>query len=365
MRKIGVLLPQSKAYQTLGKEFINGLKLNFNSEDTFIVEGIGMGNDVQLIMDRIDKMSLQDDVSVIVGLVGDNNLHTIYDKVNGLEVPTILVRMGAFPNLTLDNNQFAYTLSFGICDALQSLGGWFVKNGYSQVAMAGSFNDIGYGFSKALESSLYASGGEFAGHHVPPIEPRDNEAQLAEEFYTSTEFDIACELFNGDFAQENAEYISGFGKNIDKPFIFSPFGLTSEQLQLVSGNLEKVLMFASWLPAELRGDTDAFDQEYYQKYDKYPSIASLLGYEAHMLIENALDNRKELLSGENLSIESPRGILKVDQNLNVTGLQRVWEAETIDETIRLKTLETLAETKDTSEPFTGQENGWHNAYLCY
>jgi hypothetical protein len=360
--KIGLLIPQSKVYATIGKDFVNGIRLLNIEGLELVIEGIGFGNDADLITNKMDKLAIQDDVSAIVGLVGDYGLSTLYNKANGLEIPSIFTRLGAFPNIEMEKNEYAFTLSYGLSEGLSQLGKWFVENDYKKVAISGSFNDIGYGLTSALESSLYKSGGEFAGHHTAPLKPREDEAAIAEDFYKTTDCDIICEYYNGDFAKENVEYIETFQNPIDKPMMFTSVGLTGDQLQSVSGKAGEVMMYAPWIPEDLKGEADSFDSLFSEKHDRYPNINHWLGYQSGQVLKDLVPKRKELLEGTELLL-GENGICGKD--LVVSFPQAIWKAEKkADKSVMIKQSD-IDVSKDIQVPFEGQVNGWHNAYLCY
>ncbi|PHR37111.1 MAG: hypothetical protein COA38_00025 [Fluviicola sp.] len=360
--KIGLLLPQSKVYATMGKDFVNGLRLLNIDGLELVIEGIGFGNDTDLITSKMDKLVMQDDVAAIIGLVGDFGLDSLYDKANGLEIPAVFARLGAFPNIQLDKNEYAFTLSYGLSEGLYQLGDWFVENDYKNVATSGSFNDIGYGLTYALESSLYKGGGEFTGHHSTPLQPRENEAAIAEDFYKTIDCDVVCMFYNGDFAKEKVEYIESFQDKISKPMMFTSFGLTGDQLQTVSRKAQDVMMFAPWIPVDLKGKPDTFDTLYNEKHDRYPNVNNWLGYQTGIILRDLVPKRKELLGGAELMLDE-NAVCKKD--LIVSFPQAIWKAEKkADKAVMVKQ-SSLDASKNIKVPFEGQVNGWHNAYLCY
>lgn len=362
--KIGILIPQSKAYASIGKDFVNGIRLLDIKGLEFIIEGIGFGNDADMIANKMDMLAIQEDVSAIIGLVGDFELSALYDKANGLELPSVFARLGAFPNIQPDNNEYAFTLSYGLSEGLAQLGKWFVENEYKKVATSGSFNDIGYGLTKALETSLYEAGGEFAGHHTTPLMPREDEAAIAENFYKTIECDIVCEFYNGVFAKEKIEYIESFEETIKPPVMFTPFGLTGERLQSVAAKAKEVMMYAPWIPVDLKGEADSFDTLFHEKYDRYPNINHWLGYHSGQILRDLVPKRKELLGGAELTLDGNQNVT-CGKDLIVSFPQLIWKAEKIaDKTVMVKQ-SSLDAYNDIHVPFHGQENGWHNAYLCY
>lgn len=364
--KIGVLIPQSKSYVTIGKEFINGLKLANTSEaSTFIIEGIGIGGDPQVTLDKMEKLSFQEDVDVIVGLVGDYDLRMLYEKANGLQIPSVFVRMGAFPHIEYPENQYAFSISYGICDSMTFLGKWLVNEGYASIAISGSYNDVGYGFVSSLEKSLYAAGGEFVGHYTPPINPRPDEAELMQSFYTALEYDAMVQLYNGVYAKENVEYLETFGFKVEKPMVFTPFGLDRELLTRAAAVANDIRVIASWLPESMTGEPSAFGREYQEKYGMAASVPSMLGYEAMLAIETAVPNRMKVLAGEEVQLNGPRGNASWTDALILDIEFNVWKAEESEGKVMMKKQTSSDEAVENIRPFEGQESGWHNAYLCY
>ena len=60
---IGVLLPQSKAYPFIGKEFIKGLKLGLGDEYNYklSIESIAFGSDPKQLIYAAQKLTFQED----------------------------------------------------------------------------------------------------------------------------------------------------------------------------------------------------------------------------------------------------------------------------------------------------------------
>ena len=365
MKKIGVLVPQSKTYPTLGKEFINGLKLNDSEEISFLIEGIGLGENVEMICEKMDKLVLQEDVHAIVGLFGDNRLAVAYEKVNSLEIPTVFGRLGAHQDIILENNKYAFTLSYGMCDALAFLGKWLVNNDFRNIGISGSFNDVGYGFVQTFEKSLYEAGGVFSGHYTPPLNPRPDEAEFLKEFYENVKSDAVCQLYNGVFAKENIEYLESVEGGIDTPLFFMPFALDNELLDRAAKVTRDLYALGSWLPVGLTGEPTSFDSNYYNAHGVYPSIVSLVGFLVKQAIEEVVDKKEELLKGGTIPMKNDALTGVWDENLRFSAPVKLWKAQTSESSTYLEVCDSSKDTNELKEPFEGQIKGWHNAYLCY
>jgi hypothetical protein len=364
MTKVGLLIPQSQAYKTIGRDFVRGFKFLGDNEVEVIIEGIGVGNDTDLTTNLIDKLVIQNEVDIIVGLVGDFQLDVLYNKINGLEIPTIFARVGAFPNIQPEQNEYGFTLSYGLSEGLYKLGGWFVENSWNKVATSGSFNDIGYGLVRALELALYNAGGEFAGHRTTPLKQEGNEAEIAQKFYESIECDVICEFYNGDFAAENVDYMRALEGNIDIPLMYTPFSLNSDHLQVVGEKAKSLSMYAPWLSQDLTGEISDFDKRYFEKHDKYPEVSNWLGYQAALAVRDLIPNRKEILKGKKQTFgETEMAVCSED--LVIQYPIKIWKAENNAGKWEMKPSTTFEAKYDIPEPFEGQVTGWHNAYLCY
>lgn len=112
MKKIGVLLPQSKAYPKIAKDFMKGLRLALNDSVDLKIEGIGFSNDSKSIINSIEKLINQEGVELLTGLLGHYELDDICNYIENIEETLIFADMGAAipPNLEHKKILFATLL---------------------------------------------------------------------------------------------------------------------------------------------------------------------------------------------------------------------------------------------------------------
>jgi len=118
---VGVLVPHSKTYPTMGKEYINGLKLGVRSSSnsySFSVEGIGAGADSKVILDKAQKFAIQDDVHVITGLMGHIGIEELQNYVESMEVVLLYSDLGATLPQTDSSNPWSFCNSFELYNQL-------------------------------------------------------------------------------------------------------------------------------------------------------------------------------------------------------------------------------------------------------
>lgn len=337
---------------------MKGLKLALDGFDHSIyLEGIGFGNQVDDVLSKIDKLHYQEDVDIIIGYLGDYKLERIFEKLNSLEIKSVIARLGAYPDLKYPNNQFVHSISYNLCESVQDAVKWGIKNGDKKVAVSGSFYEAGYGFMSALQETLYSEGGEFAEHYFPPHEVRENEKEIAKEFYESSQADVVFQFFNGVYAEENIDSLEAAGK-IENKLVFIPPALNDKILERLSRISSDVKVVATWLPASLTGEESKFDQLYASSYNETPDASSMLGYEAGL---GALELNNHGVD----SLIVPREKPTWNDDLRFVPQNYVWKLSNETDKPRLVRMESLSHDQVQVKDFNGQEAGWYNAYLCY
>lgn len=364
-KKIGVLLPQSKEFPTMGKEFINGLKLSlFQNDYNFIVEGIGFGNNTEQITNSIQKLINQEDVDITTGILGHKGLTTILDFVEGMEEPFLYSDFGATKPLDLSNRKNIYCNSLDLYKATSLLGQYFLNNNLLNIGTSTCYYESGYGFLEAIQNSIYKNKkGQFSGHFITPLHPRENEADLMKEFVSATNPDALFAFHNGIYAKEHASYLQNNEINKSTPLYTLPFTIDNKILQQFPKIFDQTRCVSSWFTNSKNEENQNFTSLYKERYNKTPSIFSVLGYENGLLIKNFLGNINNFSNAE---IIGPRGPLNVNKTTNRTDIkQLLWELSWDGNTYKIKCLEELDYQMAIDFLNSDQDNGWHNAYLCH
>ncbi|WP_044401932.1 ABC transporter substrate-binding protein [Lacinutrix sp. Hel_I_90] len=366
MKKIGVLLPQSKEYPTMGKEFMNGLKLTLpNADYSLVVEGIGFGNDPEHIINAIQKFVNQEDVHLTTGLMGHKGLDDILDFIEGIEEPFIYSDFGATCPLDLSKRENIYCNSLNLYDATRTLGKYFLDNGIFNIGTSTCYYESGYGFIEAMENALEKDkAGKFSGHFITPLHPRDNESELMSQFVSETKPDALFAFHNGIYAEEHATFLSENKINSQTPLYTLPFSVDDKILAKFPEIFNNTKCISSWFIDLETKENKKFIQEYQQKYNKTPSVFSVLGYENGLLIYNYLKN-KNAFSSE--SIIGPRGELNnaIHKNNRTVVKQYLWNLNWVNNTYKFDCLEELKQTIAIDYLSKKEGNGWHNSYLCH
>lgn len=360
MKHIGVLLPQSKAYPRIGKQFIDGLRQRFGEEEFKLsIEDVGFGADVNAVISSLDRLVLQNDVDVIVGFFGNLELDVVYDKINALEVPAVMVDFGVHQRVQSEGNKYMFSVSLDLSRSVEVFGKWASEKGLKQVGVSGSFNDIGYGLVAAAQKSIYEHGGEFSGHYTPDLNPRENEADHLKGFYENQNSDVVLNLYNGVYAKENIDYLEASKSESLPPLVFTPFGLDKKGVERIRKVTNEVFVVGSWFPESIITGKEA------ELVNESPFAT--LGWEVGSTVLEALPMREEILKeGSTKKINSSRSINGWRKDLSLDVNQFLWKVD--NESSEAKVTEVSRFDNGYLDGFEGGEravSGWHNIYLCY
>lgn len=375
---VGVLVPHSKTYPTMGKDYINGLKLGTKSANntySFIIEGIGLGADEKVIIDKAQKFAIQDDVHIITGLMGHIGLDDLQDYTKNMEIVLLYSDLGATIPKVNSKNPWAFCNSFELYKSAMLFGEYAPKWGYKNIAISSSYYDSGYGLIGALEKTLNKSGGEFSGHFITPLHPRENEFALMTEFVDELKPDAVFAIHSGIYATEHAEFLTENKVPEKVPFYSTSFGLDTNIISGNEGAFVGSKCISPWFVEEDNKANQEFIENYQKEYGKLPTPFAMLGYENGLVLNKAVDELesnnlnthqlKDALS--KVSIEGPRGNVFFNSDINRTSFsQHLWEIVKDKEAYKKeKNLETNLELKNSIFNESNEPNAnWYNAYLC-
>ncbi|WP_286967605.1 ABC transporter substrate-binding protein [Flavobacterium sp. UBA4854] len=371
--KIGILIPKSQQYPSLDKDFIKGLKLN-HLNVKFLVESIGIGADKNVIIDKIQKLNFQEDVSIIIGFLGHHNMHEVYKYASANDILLLSADLGATTPYQTSEYKGVFINSLGLADSCYYLGQYFSSKKY-QIASSTSFYDSGYGMLAALEYS-FKEQNQFTGHYITPFMPRENEALHMDHTINTQQPHAVIAIYSGLYAEENADFLKQNKLTQKYPFYVTPFFINDKILEEYKNSPSELYVVSSWM----QNDTDStdFSLQYKEAYDEVPSFFSVLGYENGMILKHMLLNADNLKTNSlieemyKLDIEGPRGNIRFDKNTNRTQFNNYIYQLNLDSfnSISFRKIETLLNDGDFIKAFASLTKpdhigGWDNAYLCH
>ncbi|MEL1255956.1 ABC transporter substrate-binding protein [Flavobacterium sp. DGU38] len=373
--KIGILIPQSRQYATLDKDFMRGVKLN-GLNVKFFVESIGIGADEQMIIDKMQKLNFQEEISLIIGFFGHHNMTQIYEYASKNDIVLIASDLGATIPYNTSGYKGVYFNSFGLIESCYSLGDYLLTNNYQKIVSATSYYDSGYGMLSALEGS-FKEGISFSGHYITPFMPREDEAVLMDQLITAQEPDAVFAFYSGLYAEENAAFLKQNKLTQKYPFYVTPFFINDNIMEQYKNAPHDLYVVGSWM--QNNEDAHSFNEEYRNTYSESPSVFSLLGYESGLIIKNILNNSDNDLRANvlieklnKLNIAGPRGTIQFEKDINRTIFNHhIYKLNTDPlSNARFDKMETLVNDGQFIKAVTlykqpAKFGGWQNAYLCH
>lgn len=370
--KIGILLPQSKQYPSLDRDFMRGMKLN-DLNVKFFIESIGIGADEKIIIEKMQKLSLQEDISIFIGFLGHRNIQSVYDYASNHNLFLLATDMGSTLPYALPKKQGVYINSFGIAESSYHLGAYFASQNYKNIATSSSYYDSGYGINQAIEMALYQNDSQFSGHYITPLNPRENEADCMQETLAPLKPDAIFAFHSGIYAEEHASYLTKNKLTQDYPFYFTYFSISDKIKEENREALKNTMIVSSWSDSLRSKKNLSFVEKHKAIFHQAPNIFGLLGYETGMILENLLKDNDSIPSLEQLidkieeALEGPRGKIQFHPETNRTSFDN-YIFKITDDGIQIETVlkndgQFIQNIMSDQRPQS--MGGWHNAYLCH
>ena len=363
---IGVLVPKSKQFITIDSDFLSGIKLAFPDLKLHI-ETIGIGADSDLIIEKIQKLHFQENINIIVGLLGHWNINEILEYTSQHQILFIVNEIGATLPINIDKYDSVFINSYQLCESVYFLNRYFKENKISKIATSTSYYDCGYGILSAIEQGSIENNISIEGHYITPFVPRENEAELMNQTIHNIEPEAVIAFHSGLYAEEHATFLTEAKLLNNYKYFITPFTLNEKILKLD----KNINIIGSWLPTS----DCSFNQAYNKKYKKNASPISLLGFETGLIISNIVKENNDEIEVVKLnffSIEGPRGKINFTskKNRRFNYNYYIYQTENSNSSYQLFEKKHMLSNdgsfiKLINNNSKEQIGGWQNAYLCH
>lgn len=372
LKKIGLLLPRSTDYPTMGYDIMDGIKCNLksigNETAQFFTENIGFGEDIALNYAKAEKLLLQDDVEIVIAYCNPSNAEPFYQLAGMMNKPFIILDAGMqHPDLAVPSNAFHISLQ-GIhaCRIAGNMAG----EGNRKVLMATSFYDGGYRGPWGYDRGLSEAGGSVCGNYVSGYRLADFTIDPYIGLLQQSQPDSVGACFSSYLAELFFKALHEKNNVATRlPFYCSPFMVEEQLLQkcvFPGGDFYAVV---PWALSVTNKEQESFINSIKKEKNKTANIFHLLGWEAAIAAEQCIQHGVQSL--ENFSYQSPRGTVTIHPVTHYTyaplykGQLRgdengkcVFE---INATVPVNASQHEVLMNDKPGSFT---TGWRNNYLC-
>lgn len=335
--KVGLLLPFSGVYASLGNEIETGFNLGlaaFGGETETTFEIVREDTEVKppVALGKAKKLILQEKVDVMVGVVSSGVLGAVRDMVHGAGVPLIVANAGNDEATGAACSPYITRMSFSNGQINRPMGTWMAEQGIEKVFTLAPDYAAGRQMIDGFSQSFTAAGGEIVGQEFTPFQKtQDFGPYLAQA--KSSGADAVYVFYAGGEAISFVKQYDSFGLKADLPLYGSGF-LTSPLYVNAQGEAaEGVITALHYAPTIDSPANAAFVAAFTAETGRAPSEFAVQGYDAaRALVEAAKAGATDRASLANalrqVSFEGPRGKLAIDPATNNI-IQPVYVYETV------------------------------------
>ncbi|TND07479.1 MAG: branched-chain amino acid transport system substrate-binding protein [Bacteroidetes bacterium] len=382
MQKIGILLPRSSYYNSIGFDMFEGLRAGLDKSGhgdvKIVTENIGFGADRQQVYRSAEKLLLEENAGIILAYVGHRTaqmLRPLFMSANRL-----LIVLDAGANLPqewpVSPNMLYHSLH-------NSLGAYLAgrrafHDGFVKGGMVSNYYDGGYLHIVGITNGFADSGGAICFNHATGHTPGEFKLDpLADHL---KQYPDACLLpvFSGDFNEWFFRDMKALFPEKLPPMYVPPFAFEEMMLSNAVYPGDTVRGIAAW-SKDLENAANKTFTAAITEAGREANLFSLLGWEGAFLAVEALAKMKEhknnaRSAGDQLKafrFQSPRGEIYFASETNTT-LSPMYEAHLEDDGTGHCRLKITGDAKEVAEAYSAMTaasldnaiSGWFNSYTC-
>jgi branched-chain amino acid transport system substrate-binding protein len=354
--KVGLLLPYSGVYASLGQDIDDGFALALETygaetgatfdlirEDTEVSPPVGLA--------KTRKLVLQDKVDVMAGIVSSGVLGAVRDMVHGSKVPLIVANAGNDEATGESCSPYVVRLSFSNGQVNRPMGQWMFDQGITRVYTLAPDYAAGHQMIDAFAEAFTAAGGEIVGQEYTPFRKTQDFGPYLTKAQASGAEAVFVFYAGGEAISFVKQYDS-FGLKADLPLYGSGFLTSSLYVNAQGPAAEGVITALHYVPTIDSAENKEFVAAFTEKTGRIPSEYAVQGYDsARALIEatktGASDRETIAAALGKVSFTGPRGPLSIDPATNNL-IQPIYVYETVaaETGLTQKVLATLPAQQD-------------------
>jgi branched-chain amino acid transport system substrate-binding protein len=382
MEIVGILLPRSTYYQTIGFDLYEGLRSGLKqlgrSDIKIVTENIGFGADKQQCYRSAEKLLLEENASIVIAYIGHQTAQLLRPLF--LAANRILIVLDAGANMPHESptcpNIFYHSLHNSLGASLAAKEAR--KDGYKNAGMVTGYYDGGYLHTYSISKSFQDNGGTISFNHATGYKSEDFTMEPLKDHLNNFPESALLSIFSGDYVQWYFEQIKNTFEEQNLPIYLTPFGLEETMLgnAIYPGNNAKGI--AAWSKKIESVENKTFIDTM-TELGKTPNLFSLLSWESATIalkaLELTLEHKKSIPNIsqdlQTLTFVSPRGEIYFDTKTN-TSISPLYKASIISNTegkCKLQLDGKITEVNEYYKKLTDQDlnqttSAWYNSYVC-
>jgi branched-chain amino acid transport system substrate-binding protein len=381
MFTIGVLLPGSTLYPSIGMDFLQGIKAAFKfhqyNRTDIKVELISFGLKDDEVYAATEKLLLVYNADVVIAYAGDHHAEKLAPLVAAAGKLLIITNAGASYPLYSQKLNHTVFHSFNDCLCCYLTGKYAARQqgGHAGI-MATSFFDGGYTHAHAMTQAFSLAGGQIMHNFVSHYKKEEfNTDNLATFIKDNTDTRKMLAMYSGDMARLFFEKMQPVQQVFKLQWYVSPmmFDTTPGDFAETTPAAPDMCGYSNWLPQLENECNQQFLQYYKIENGKEATLFSMQGWESALLVMQYLTLRQgttgaeaaiELLKAE--KINSPRGQIVLNEQRHIIGPAYFVTATGNLQVTITESITNLEQTWDEMCTQIPQESvsSWRNTYLC-
>ncbi|MGH3360054.1 MAG: ABC transporter substrate-binding protein [Nocardioidaceae bacterium] len=322
--KIGLLVPQSGVYQSLGDDMKNGWELYLEQHG-----GELGGREIETVLAdegetpdtgkaAADRLVKQEQALAVTGVVSSATMMGVADLFESRQIP--LVGSNASPT-TLTDTEYIWRTSYVNDEPGKALGTYVAENVDGPVYLLAADYQAGIDEVEGFKETFLEAGGEIADEVYTPFPTTTN----FQPFLANLEKSDAAAVFTfyaGGPAVEFVKQYEQFGL-ADKVAHYSAGFLTEGGVLDAQGPSADGTFTAMNYNHDLENETNAqFVKAYEAAYDTKPTTYAMASYDAAQVLDKAIEASGDELTSQSLNsaiaeisqIDSPRGTWQFNES---------------------------------------------------
>ena len=344
--KIGVLLPLSGVYTSLGETILQGMEIYFK-EINYTIEGRKIQlikedeqNKAEVGLQKVRKMVESDKVDIIAGVGASPVGYAIRDYIHAKKVPLIIANAGAHDLTRSKGSPYIFRASFANGQYVYPLGPYAVKK-------------LGIKTAVVLAPD-YAAGHEKANEFMLTF--KKSGGQVVQQLYLGQiqKADAVWAFFAGSDANAFVKQYKEFGLKDKYPLIGDSALVDEAFLQDEGDSALGVITSGLYTPTSTTAINKSFVARYKAAYGKGPGTFSNQGYVTAKVIGEALkatkgntsDKKKLLAAIQKVKFEAPAGPFRFSKYQNVIFNTYIRTVKKVNGEYQNITIDTVKDTPD-------------------
>ena len=373
--KIGILIPRSNVFPTLGMHYLNGIRLGWQTTKTtpeWITELIDYGVDPNLIIRKSQDLIYQHNPDLVFCFASNHLFDDLSKFYDAHQIPLIFNNFGAAVLKSDYRSPYVLYNSLNLWFSTWLLGKIISQQNPQSLLISSSFLSAGYPFS-AMMQDAFDHNIDISAVHVLPNQGNANHMRTLTDQISATQPQTVTGFYEAHEAQLfiNALIENQKTDNAIEQFYVSPFTVTDDIVNYPEQS--RLTCVTSWDIKLNNRANQQFITAYHNHYNKTANFEAMLGYESAAFISKSFIEKQSIqtMLDEHSTIKynSPRGTIGVDWNTNRVIHPHYQRDIYHSDKSTHRDINSIELSREHAEVLANVDeslmyNGWRNPYLC-